>query len=102
MKKNHCVLNTIIAVLLCCMLFGCDSADPSVGNVPILTDTCGEERLYQSMFGGSLTPIDLGEDSHVLQNAAVYITDDGVFLPHSVGGSAAVTQLSLDGTVQKT
>ncbi len=92
----------VLFILLCCLFFGCDRGDHTMETVPILVDTCGDERLYQSMYGGTLMPIDLGEDSHVLQNAAVYSTDDGVFLTHSVGGRAAVTLLSSDSVVQKT
>jgi len=103
LKKNHCMLYTVIAVLLCCMLIGCDSGNQIMEDVPILTDTCGEERLYQSRFGGTLTPIDLGVDSHVAMfTSAVYHTPDGIYLAHSVGNRRVVILLSSDGGVQHT
>lgn len=102
LKKNHCVLYTVIAVLLCCMLIGCDSGNQIMEDVPILTDTCGEERRYQMTNGGMLTPIDLGGDSVVSGVSAVDVTDDGYDLSHAVGGRYAVTRITSDGTVLQT
>ena len=103
-QRKYWLLCGILAVLLCCMLLGCDSDDPSIDDMPILTDTCGEERMYQSLYGGTLTPIDLGADSHVATKlgSAVYHTPDGIYLTHSVGNRHAVTLLSSDGTVKNT
>ena len=103
-QRKYWLLCGVLAVFLCCMLLGCDSDDPSIDDMPILTDTCGEERMYQSLYGGTLTPIDLGADSHVATKlgSAVYHTPDGIYLTHSVGNRHAVTLLSSDGTVKNT
>ena len=104
LNQRKCgVLCAVLAFLLCVLFCGCDRGGQIRDEVPALTDTCGEERMYQSLYGGTLTPIDLGEDSHVAKLAsAVYHTPHGVYLTHSVGGRHAVTCLSSDGDVQNT
>ncbi len=94
----------LFSALFLCLLVGCNREQAGQTDAPIpLTDTCGEERLYRTLYGGTLTPIDLGEDSHVARLAStVYHTPDGIYLTHSVGGRQAVTLLAPDGSVQNT
>lgn len=109
-------LRKLISVIVLSMIFtvslvGCDAIKSIAGkdkenidsiSFEKLIDNCNGERMYRTSLGGILTPISLGEDSHVSGISAVDVTEDGYFLSHAVGGHHAVTYITSDGTVGQT
>ncbi len=106
MKRIHTpipVFGMLLAVLVC-LFVGCNTEDRTKIHdaISVLTDTCGEERLYRIPHGGRLVPLNLGEGSVVSDVSALDVAENGYNLSHSVDGRSVVTLLSSDGTVGQT